>query len=123
MLLRLYRESLRAPRSSGHLFEAEEDMITRDAKNGQRGQSFFQAAEQAKEAWMLASPCFKIGRRHSNSNPSAGVEPKIRSKRSANLAKGRIVDHERHSIDRYVGVPLAAPQRSPPSPQNEVGQY
>ena len=87
MLLRLYREPLRVPRSSGHLLEAEEDVIARAAKDGQRSQSFFQAAEYAKEAWMLASPGFKIGRRHSNSDSRAGVEPKIRRKGSANLAE------------------------------------
>ena len=44
-------------------------------------------------------------------------------KRSANLAKGRIVDHERHPIYRYIGVPLTTPQRRPPSPETEIVQY
>jgi hypothetical protein len=97
-------------------------MITRAAKNGQRGKSFFQAAEYAKEAWMLASPGFKIGRRHSNSDSRAGVESKIRRKGSANFAKRRIVDRELHPVERHFAVPLASPERLPPLSDSEVVQ-
>src|SRR5882757_4608575 len=71
---------------------------------------------------MPASPCFKIGGWHSDSDSGAGVEAKIRCKGLAYPAKRRIVDREVHPLECHVGISLAASQRFPPLPESEVVQ-
>ena len=71
---------------------------------------------------MAANPSFKIRGRYSDSNSSAEVEAKIRSKRLANLANGRIVDRELPPIQGHFTVSLAPSERLPPLSDSEIVQ-
>jgi hypothetical protein len=80
--------------SFGHLLEAKKDVVSRETKDGEHRDDFFETAKHTKRASVSASPVLTIRWRDGYSDPDIRAEGEMWTKISANLTQAGIVDWE-----------------------------